>query len=36
MTLPINNKVIADVLADNVVVEVEHETTQHLGSDFEE
>lgn len=36
MTLPINNKLIADVLADNVVMEVEHETIEHLGRDFEE
>lgn len=36
MRLPINNKVIADVLADNVIVEAEHETNEHFGSDFED
>lgn len=36
MTLPINNKVTADVLADDVVMQVEHETTEHVGRDFED
>lgn len=36
MKLPINNKVIGDVLADNVVMEVEHETIERLGSNFED
>lgn len=26
----------ADYLADNMVVEVEHETNEHLGIDFED
>lgn len=36
MALPINNKVTADVLADDVVMQVGHETTEYLGRDCED